>query len=83
MYEVVITDMDTEKRQAFKCDVVLCVTAKKTEPFGILYDGVLKGPITLKAANKMWKTFYKKRKRQEKEALEKELDRLWEEQKKE
>lgn len=83
MYEVVITDMETGKRQAFKCDVVLCVTTKATETFGILVDGAIKGPTTLKDANKLWKGFYKSLKKQEKEALKKELDRLWDEQKKE
>lgn len=43
MYEVVITDMDTEKRQVFKCGIVTCCTVKTAEPFGRLIDGTVKG----------------------------------------
>ncbi len=83
MYEVVITDMETEKTQVFKCDVVLCCTAKDTGLSSTMIDGKIYGPITLKQANKLWKNFYKNQKQRLKEALEKELDRLWDEQKKE
>ena len=67
MYEVIITDMETEKRQVFKCDVVLCVTSRdEEEPFGRFINGTIKGPTTLENANKLWKHFYKSVRKDEK-----------------
>lgn len=66
MYEVVITNMETGKRQVYKSEIVLCVTLKDAGPFGELLDGTINGPITLKNAGKLWKRFYKQEKQDEK-----------------